>query len=53
MHDDMGYQGSLRELNHRFLELAACDAVFGEQLRALTRAQRARWGLLGQGCTDG
>ena len=41
MHDDMGYQGSLRELNHRFLELAACDAVFGEQLRALTRAQRA------------
>ncbi len=41
MHDDAGYQGSLRELNHRYLELAAGDAVFGARLRELTRSQRA------------
>ncbi len=34
-------QGSLRELNHRFLELAASDSMCGGRLRALTRSQRA------------
>jgi hypothetical protein len=41
MQDETAEHGSMRELNHRFLELLAGDAPFGARLQELTREQRA------------